>query len=323
MDKREFCNEMIRQIMEILPAEERDGLDLQLQTIVKVNDQELNGLIFKRDDNNAAPTIYLDDAYEDHERGASIRSIADNIVSVYMDCKDMQPAQKNIESLDLSYDNIRDKITMRLVEIKRNRQFLQDRPYMNVGNGLAVICDIQVEGPGGTGVISINNDLVKQNGYDRRLLFENAMEDAWHNAPPTLYDMQQSLFGGAGENLLADGASIDQTDKAMMYVLSNREYQFGAVSMFYPDIQKRISDTLQEGYYALPSSLHEYLIIPESAGVDVKELTEMVRSANRNEGVVSPKDVLSDQVLHYDMNTRMLDAVAEPGMREAQRMEAR
>ena len=235
----------------------------------------------------------------------------------------MSPVRSDMESLDLSYDNIRDKITMRLVEIRRNRQFLKDRPYMNVGNGLAVICDIQVEGAGGAGVISITNDMAKQNGYDKRILFENAMEDAWHNAPPTLCDMQESVLGITGENLLTEGASFDPADKSMMYVLSNRDCQFGAVSMFYPDVQKRISETFREGYYALPSSLHEYLIIPESAGIDVKELSDMVRSANRNESVVSPKDVLSDQVLHYDMNTKTLDAVAEPGMRDAQRMEAR
>lgn len=45
---------------------------------------------------------------------------------------------------DLSFDNIRDKLSLRLVETKRNREYLRDKPYLDVGNGLALICDLQL-----------------------------------------------------------------------------------------------------------------------------------------------------------------------------------
>ena len=267
----------------------------------------LHGLVFKSKDSAAAPTIYLDDAYRDHERGMPAGMIAQNIAAAYMDCRDAEPVRGNLIPEELSYENIRDQITMRLVEVKRNRQFLQDRPYMNVGHGLALTCDIQLRGEDGTALASITNDMLEQNGYDKRQLFENAMADAWKNAPPTLRDMQASLFGMGGDNLLETDAEIPHEDKAMMYVLTNGDGQYGAAAMFYPGMQEKISDNLGEGYYALPSSLHEYLIIPESAGIDPKEMAKMVSEANRSESVVAPKDVLSDQVLHYDREAKFLE----------------
>lgn len=322
MTKSEFCRELMETIPEYLPEAERQGLDLTLQQVVKINDQVLNGLLFKRDDRNAAPTFYLDDAYRDHEQGMSVDVIADNLARAYMETKDLGPVSMENVTEDMSYDSIRDQITLRLVEVKRNRQFLQDRPYMNVGNGLAVICDIQISDRNGAGLVSITNDLMEHNGYDRRQLFENAMEDAWHNAPPTLRDMQASLFGSFSENLLESSSPVAPEDKAMMYVLSNSECQYGAAAMFYPGVQEKIAENLGEGYYALPSSLHEYLIVPESSGIDPREMAKMVSEANRTESVVQPKDVLSDNVLHYDREARHLDNLPFNHQQDA-RMEAR
>ena len=173
-----------------------------------------------------------------------------------------------------------------------------------------------------SGKVMYNGENIWEEGYDRRQLFENAMEDAWHNAPPTLRDMQASLFGSFSENLLESSSPVAPEDKAMMYVLSNSECQYGAAAMFYPGVQEKIAENLGEGYYALPSSLHEYLIVPESSGIDPREMAKMVSEANRTESVVQPKDVLSDNVLHYDREARHLDNLPFNRQQDA-RMEAR
>ena len=322
MNKSEFCRELMEMIPEYLPETERQGLDLSLHQVIKVNDQVLSGIIFKHEARVSAPTFYLDDAYSDHESGMSMELIADNIAKAYMQAKDLGPVSVEAMTDRMSYDSIRDQIALRLVEVKRNRQFLQDRPYMNVGNGLAVICDIQVSDRNGARLVSITNDLMGHNSYDRRELFENAMQDAWHNAPPTLRDMQASLFGSFSENLLESNMPVSQEDKAMMYMLSNSECQYGAAAMFYPGVQEKIAENLGESYYALPSSLHEYLIVPESSGIDPREMAKMVSEANRTESVVQPKDVLSDNILHYDREARHLDNLPFNRQQEA-RMEAR
>ena len=49
--------------------------------------------------------------------------------------------------------------------------------------------------------------------------------------------------------------------------------------------------------------------VPDTAGIDAKELSDMVKQANRT--VVDEKDILSDNVYHYSKDTRAFDKVAD------------
>ena len=92
-----------------------------------------------------------------------------------------------------------------------------------------------------------------------------------------------------------------------MYILSNTSRIHGAAALFYPDVQEKISEALGENYYALPSSTEEFIIVPESKGMGPKEFTAMVTDANRT--VVDPSQVLSDKVLRYDRDSKVLQDV--------------
>ena len=62
-------------------------------------------------------------------------------------------------------------------------------------------------------------------------------------------------------------------------------------------------------YTVLPSSQHEVLIVPDSAGLGRAELSAMVKQANRE--VVEPKDVLSDEIYHFDRDEKKFE-IATP-----------
>ena len=92
------------------------------------------------------------------------------------------------------------------------------------------------------------------------------------------------------------------------------------MSLFYPGVQERIAGVFGEGYSVLPCSVHELIIIPDSAGVDRESMAAMVRDANRT--VVEPKEVLSDNV-HRTVSIGLSDRVfiketlkTESGIRE-------
>ena len=60
----------------------------------------------------------------------------------------------------------------------------------------------------------------------------------------------------------------------------------------------------------MPSSIHEYLIIPES-GIEgnISYLLEMVRSVNRS--VLTEDMVLSDSVYHYCLKSNNLSMISQ------------
>ncbi|SFO41948.1 hypothetical protein SAMN05216515_1517 [Eubacterium pyruvativorans] len=83
-----------------------------------------------------------------------------------------------------------------------------------------------------------------------------------------------------------------------IYLISSRSRQFGAAAFFYPGVKEQAADILGEGYTVLPSSLHEVLLVPDSSQIPVRDLQNMVKETNRSQ--VEPKDILSDNIYHFD-----------------------
>ena len=63
MTRDEFISRVKEELSQMLPEELTRDLDIQETVVLKSNDQKHHGLTFKRGESEAAPTIYLDDAY--------------------------------------------------------------------------------------------------------------------------------------------------------------------------------------------------------------------------------------------------------------------
>ena len=302
MTRDEFISRVKEELMEMIPENLREGLEIQDTMVLKSNDQKHHGLTFKREESEAAPTIYLDEAYARFTCGEELHALTAEIRDAYLQTFSMPEPQK----IDFDYDKIKDKLTVRLLEIKRNRDFLATTPYMTVGHGLAMVCDIKMrDGDEGSWRATVTQSMLEGQNYDKRELFMAAMDNAQLIDPPILVDMGQALFTHEGENLLKRSEPLPPEDVSNMYVLSNTGGMLGSAVLFYPDTREHIAEVLGEGYCVLPSSQHEVLIIPDSAGIDRAELSEMVKQANQS--VVEPKDVLSDTVFHYDRDEKKFE----------------
>ena len=98
---------------------------------------------------------------------------------------------------------------------------------------------------------------------------------------------------------------------AKLYVLSNESLQFGAAALFYPGVIEKISKSIPEGFYILPSSIHEVLILPKNQG-EKAMLENMVQEINETQ--VAPDEVLSDFVSEYDSQTRTMEWGRDPNL---------
>ena len=308
LDIREFIEEMKSEVMSRLPDDVTGDILVDDVEVVKMNDQKLHGLTFKMPGVDAAPTLYVDEMYEAYKDGADLGYLATEMA-------DMYSASRNAVAppeVDLSYDNVKDKLTVRLLEKKRNHEFLSTMPYVSVGHGLAVIADINMgEDRGGDWRIAINNGVLESLGVDKERLFSDAMSNAKIYDPASLVDMSSALFSPEKVNLLEREEPIAPGDIGGMYVLTNSTGSLGAAALFYPDVKEKAADLFGGDYYILPSSVHEVILVPASAGINEKELCDMVKQANRT--VVDERDILSDDVYHYSRDERRLDKVsAEP-----------
>lgn len=94
-----------------------------------------------------------------------------------------------------------------------------------------------------------------------------------------------------------------------MYILTTNRFQLGAVALFYPGVAEKIAEMAGGNFYAIPSSVHEFIILPESDKYSEEELQAMLESGNRE--VVSEDDILSDTIYVYDRHLGLLLSCSE------------
>ncbi len=314
MEVKEFIRIVKEELPDFLPDEIADNLIIDDVEVSKMNDQKLHGLTFRPKGSDAAPTLYVDDLYERHESGEDIGFLLVDLANRYEAARHAPTPPQ----VDLSWEMVRDNLTVRLLEKNRNFDFLSNMPYADVGNGLAMIVDINMPGDrDGDWRIAVNHGVMESLGVDKETLFITAMDDTMINAPAVLTDMSMALFSPEKENLLGRVEPLDPADVSGMYVLTNEAGMLGASVLYYPDVKEKAAELIGSGYYILPSSVHEVILVPESTGINEKELCDMVKQANR--AVVEPQDVLSDNVYHYDRDSRNLSKV-DPEREKADRV---
>lgn len=105
-----------------------------------------------------------------------------------------------------------------------------------------------------------------------------------------------------------------------MFVLTNDTKVNGAAAILNDDTRQEIADKVGD-FYVLPSSVHETLIIPKDAGMELRDLEQMVQEVNQTQ--VALQERLSDHVYEYDAKEHELFRSDRAGERAKQKEEKR
>lgn len=99
------------------------------------------------------------------------------------------------------------------------------------------------------------------------------------------------------ESDMYDGFDISRskTDFLPMYVVTNAENRYGAAVILYDGLLDAIAAKIGD-FYALPSSIHEFICVPDTSG-DTDYFAEMVRDINATK--IPPEEFLSENIYHY------------------------
>ncbi|MBR0482275.1 MAG: hypothetical protein IJJ48_07380 [Firmicutes bacterium] len=211
-----------------------------------------------------------------------------------------------------SYEDIKDKLRVRLTDIKENKEKLADLLYKTVGCGLALSVYIEVQGQDDEiGIADLPAAIAtKFEGVDLAGVFEDALKSSVSSEPPTLCAIQDILFGSIAGYEPADFLKGGPAPEDGMFVLSTTDRNLGAAALFYPGIKEKIGDLFGRDYFVLPSSVHEVLILPDNGVMAPSELALMVKEINANE--VGPQDRLCNRVFRFRTETQELTVAADP-----------
>ena len=82
-----------------------------------------------------------------------------------------------------------------------------------------------------------------------------------------------------------------------MLVVTNTSKFFGAASIFCERVQNRLDELFPNGYYLVPSSIHEFIAVDKQILIP-ESLKEVIFDMNKN--VVEKEEQLSDAAYYFE-----------------------
>ena len=293
-------DEFIEELSNVLVNEFLDdGYSVYQRDIYKNNKTGYKALQIVKDGDNISPSIHMDVFYDMYVDGKDIREIAKSVIDYYNDHAD--GIDVDVEEL-YDYDKMSKKVIIRLINYEKNKEILEDCPYV-MWNDLAIsfrwIADYQTAG---IATALITNREFKSWDISLEELYYQAIENMQKLFPMCIDDMEELYLQSIENELIRDRVRQELQELCApdfpMLVLSNSKKINGATSVLYPECLKHLSEQYDGGSYILPSSVHEMILIPNSADIPEDELKNMVRQANQT--AVRDEDLLSYNVYSYD-----------------------
>lgn len=192
---------------------------------------------------------------------------------------------------------VKSRIVFRVVEEGGNQSVVEGQLMKDYGLGLKMLFLVDLSKRENKDTDRIFLPLTES--YLENMEMELDAEQAYQLAIENMPRLYPTVFLEMADMIPQAFRITNDSEIPVAYVLTNQSLWYGAANFFLPGVQEKIGEHLDGDYFALPSSLHEWIILPviEDNG---QELKEMVMEINQNEMVVLPVDKLSDRVFRYD-----------------------
>jgi hypothetical protein len=299
-------NEFILKISKAMEKEFGDEYHVELKEVCKNNGVILHGLLIATQGKNVVPTIYLDDFWEAYERGMTFSDIVKHLVEIYQrECN-----RKNIDmEFFRKFDCVKDRICAKLINRKENEDRLKSIPYIPFID-LAIVFYYAYQDPDiGEGSILIHNSHLEMWKTNLDVIYGLAKHNTPRLFPYRIYSMEEMIFGIVNEKEPVQGVEEyrEFLDEIPMKVLSNEQKCHGAICLLYPGVASELATLFPKGFFVLPSSIHELILLPCTGKESPRLLEAMIHDVNRTQ--VSPEELLCDSLYYFDSMTKNIHKV--------------
>ena len=291
MTKTKFYESVAESVSEVLGS----GVIVELQEVTKVN-ISLDGLTIRKRNESIAPTIYLNQYFNQFNDGRAMDDIVRDIIRVY---ENNQPENiMNVFKTEdfYDFDKMKEKIVLKVINTERNLDLLEQVPHLDMeGLGLSVVFYVSLMTGEQSAGILIKNEHLK--------LWEKTVSDLLTVAEVntnrmhafTIKSMNEVLSGmfGFEEELIPE-------DVPALYVLTDENKTFGASQLYLKNKIREFAKQQDCDVYILPSSIHELLLLrADFPNLEPSYLKEMVYEVNATQ--VSEEEFLFDGAYKFEL----------------------
>lgn len=281
MTYQEFINRVERNIKTYL--NDPIGVSIEIREVHKNNGITLQGMTIKSEGTNIAPTVYLEQFYEQYNQGHEFSEVMSDIATAYENSRKGIVPGFSIEGLEDA------SIYGELVRTEGNDFLLRDIPSVPIFDGrftLVFRYDVSVAGVGGS--VLVTDSIAAAKNLTTQKLHRLALENKGRQHTPVLKSMGDVLAS-------IMGLDISDTSMSTMYVLGNETMLYGAAMILKEETQQILMERFSGDILVIPSSVHELILLPidDMDTHMVSSINNMIQEVNRT--TVSPDEVLDDE----------------------------
>ena len=302
--KREVFAKVVKDsIWGYLPKDIRESGQIIIKKEERKEENDFYGLSIDRKEKGLVPILDLEPYYEEYERAHNIERIVMDIAKKFTFLIKEGP---QVADVDFAYENIKDKLVFKVINMQLNKEKLKELVYTPIASNLAMTYHIKLTDEFS---IPVTENIKKTMGYEEENLFNDSKLNSESLNPATLRSLGNAIDVDFNETDCKEGIIIDNSDYKNddSFVLSNRTGVYGASVLFSPNVLENVGKLIDDDFYAIPASVHEFLIIPKRANFPPEFLTDTLRDANFR--VVDREDILYDKIFNYDRESKSLSIV--------------
>lgn len=332
MDYENFVEQIAGLVRQAACGKLSENTDVTVKKVIKNNHTVQVALCILEPGSNITPTIYLESYFKRWQAGEGLSSLAGELVEEYRANSRCRFLQMDFLS---HWETVREYTACKLIHAKSNRELLEDLPHRRFLD-CAIVYYLELSDPMiGEGIALIHNRNLEVWQITEKELYQQAylnteirhgcrirslnqvMREIVYQKLHELTDSGVPEDGQEHEEMaeMAEmGQIVDRLqeelccpEQELMYLMTNRDQYFGAVTLIYQKYLQGFADRYPEGFYVIPSSIHEVLLVPARASVSQEELQSMLHDVNEELMQEEPESFLSDRVYYYDPKKAVLN----------------
>lgn len=251
-------------------------------------------ITLKGENNDIIPVIAVEMLYEDYvSEGTDMDGCVEKVYRMREGYECPEDIRLFAECI-MDWDSVRENVYPVLLSADKNRERSDGMVSMPVLDLLAAyVIRGKIRGTADASV-TVTEKLLCHYGINREELHRQALENMERDA--YCFRSMDSVVEELADDCMADLKVSCRTQWREMYILTNSMKRYGAAGI----LNRKLVRDFAEGrsFYILPSSVHETLFVPVSAGDRKETLDQMVADVNAE--YVLPEERLTDHAYYYD-----------------------
>ncbi|MCR5058500.1 MAG: DUF5688 family protein [Clostridiales bacterium] len=265
------------------------------EQIIHKNNRNLHGIIVRAPGNRIAPVFYYEDFYEAYRTGTSIDECIGKMVRFVSKNKFPDNA---LSDMFTNWEKVKDMLIIKLMNYNKNKKDILQRPYMIIGDMVAIV-QIFVDDPTiGNGCVSVDNALLEMWSVGREELFKNAFEN-----------MNRFRIKAINLQDLRFDEEEEKTDEPNIFVVSYDAPFPGAAVLLRAEYLGDFAKAKDMDFFVLPVSVHEILLIEKRPQIGQEHLFSMMQAINSDTAL--SENMLSERIFTIDRNEKTLRYITD------------